>query len=115
MRAHNEVEKAYAITKPADSHNRQFEKAASLLRLNNIPQRPAAKKKVNQLVSDTKIYCEQGENLPLICVCQTASPTPHNPAIAKKTNGLSGCGRQNSITITIDPWTIVPENMIKIT
>lgn len=49
---------------------------------------------------------------PLICVCHTASPTPHRPAIAKKINGFSGCGRQNNITTTIDACTTAPRAMI---
>lgn len=57
---------------------------------------------------DLGINYKKKSYIPLICVCQTASPTPHKPAMAKKTNGLSGCGRQKSIIVTIVPWTMVP-------
>lgn len=59
------------------------------------------------------MYNENSNRLPLICVCQTASPTPQRPAMAKKINLFSGCGRQKSITITIAPWTIAPVMQIK--
>lgn len=51
-------------------------------------------------------------NLPFICVCHTASPTPHSPEIKKKLNGFAGCGRHTNNTAISAACTTAPNAII---
>lgn len=59
-----------------------------------------------------KYICFIDVHLPLICVCQTASPTPQSPDMVKNSLGLLGWGRHTTKIHMSVKWTTKP-NAIK--